>query len=103
MNQNTLELTVEVVTAFVSHNPIAGSELPALILAVHRALARTFEGVGRPIADTAAGRPPAVSVRRSVTPDHLICLEDGKKLKALKRHLRAEHNMDPASYRSKWG
>ena len=91
-------LTTQIVAAYVSNNPVPVGELPSLIRQVHSALVN----VGAP-AEVSAERPqPAVPVKRSVTPDYIICLEDGKKLKMLKRHLKTAFNMTPEEYRERW-
>jgi predicted transcriptional regulator len=91
-------LTTQIVAAYVSNNPVPVGELPSLIRQVHTALVN----VGAP-AEISAERPqPAVPVKRSVTPDYIICLEDGKKLKMLKRHLKTAFNMTPEEYRERW-
>jgi len=93
------ELSVEIVAAFVSHNALNPTDLPKLIADVHAAL----KGLGAaPVAEIAEQLKPAVSVRKSITPDYLICLEDGKKFKSLKRHLRTAFNLSPEEYREKW-
>ena len=97
--QMTLEKTTEIVAAFVSKNPTASADLPALIQAVHRALT----GISAVAPEPEPRKEPAVPVRRSITPDHLVCLEDGKTFKSLKRHLRTKYNMSPEEYRAKWG
>ena len=98
-DEDLLKLVTEIVAAYVSKNPVAASELPALIKNVHATLGgfsgRTPEG-------GTATRPPAVPVKKSVTPDHIICLEDGKKLKMLKRYLRSRYKMSPDEYRARW-
>ena len=92
-------LTANIVSAYVSNNPVAAADIPALINQVHAALMRVSSGQG----DASAEPPkPAVTVKRSITPDHIVCLEDGKKFKSLKRHLRAQYNMTPEQYREKW-
>jgi predicted transcriptional regulator len=95
-----IEMTAEIVAAYVENNTISTTDLPALIQSVHRSLVSVSTG-----AETVevAPKEPAVPVRRSITPDHLICLEDGRKFKSLKRHLRTKYNMSPEDYRSKWG
>jgi predicted transcriptional regulator len=98
-SQIIVEKTSQIVAAFVSNNETSTSELPMLIQAVHRALSGISSGAPEP----EARKEPAVSVRRSVTPDYLICLEDGRKFKSLKRHLRTKYDMSPEDYRSKWG
>ena len=97
---NYIELTAEIVSAYVSNNSVSAGELPALINQVHTALTRVSSGHGE-----APSEPlkPAVSVKRSITPDHIVCLEDGKKFKSLKRHLRTQYNMTPELYRERWG
>lgn len=94
-----IKVTAGLVAAYVSGNTIAASDVPGLIRSVHNALA----GVGG--ADDVAAdasREPAVSVRRSITPDYLICLEDGRKFKSLKRHLRTKYDLSPEQYRARW-
>ncbi len=93
-----LRMTTEVVAAFVRNNTIASSDLPAVIGTVHKTLANLDGGRG----GDAEPQKPAVPVRRSVTPDYIVCLEDGKKLKMLKRHLRTTYDMTPDQYRAKW-
>ena len=97
---NPIELAAEIVTAFVSKNAVPRGELPALIEAVHAAVKRLAEG--GEVAGAVIDPPtPAVSFRKSVTPDYLICLEDGKRFKSLRRHL-ATLGMTPEQYRAKW-
>ena len=96
-----IELTADIVSAYVSHNIVSPSELPNLIHDVYDALiyfrpAESYVEVTEPV-------KPAVSVKKSITPDFLICLEDGKKFKSLKRHLRSQYGMSPDDYREKWG
>lgn len=94
-----LTLTTEIVAAHVSNNTVALGDLPQLINQVYQSLA----GIGK-APPVAAERPqPAVNVKRSVHPDYIICLEDGKKLKMLKRHLKTAYNMTPDEYRERWG
>lgn len=95
-----IELAAEIVSAYVSNNSVPASDLPGLINEVYTALTR----VGTPIIE-APSEPlkPAVSVKKSVHNDYIICLEDGKKFKSLKRHLRTQYNMSPEQYREKWG
>lgn len=92
-----LRMTAEVVSAYVGNNMLPPTDIPDLIKAVHIAL-RGLDAPG----DRAEALKPAVPVRRSVTPDFIVCLEDGKKLKMLKRHLRTTYNMTPEEYRAKW-
>jgi MucR family transcriptional regulator, transcriptional regulator of exopolysaccharide biosynthesis len=95
-----IELTANIVSAYVSNNPVPAADIPTLINQIHSALMRVSAGR----ADVAA-EPlrPAVSIKKSITPDHLVCLEDGKKFKSLRRHLRSQYNMTPEQYREKWG
>jgi predicted transcriptional regulator len=99
-NGNFIELTAGIVSAYVSNNTVAAGDIPSLIAQVHSALARV-SGSG----SEAPSEPlkPAVSVKKSITPEHIVCLEDGKKFKSLKRHLRTQYNMTPEQYREKWG
>lgn len=100
MNDSDLiGLTADIVSAHVSHNNVAAADVPTLIRVVHEALGR----VGQPVVQVAPKPEPAVSVRASIKPDYLVCLEDGKKLKMLKRYLRTNYNMSPEEYRAKWG
>ena len=94
-----LGLTAQIVSAHVSHNPVPAAELPGLIQEVFR----TLSGVGSRPAPEPERPQPAVPVKKSITPGYLICLEDGKKLKMLKRHLMTRYNMTPDQYRAKWG
>ncbi len=96
-----IELTADIVSAYVSNNSVPVSELPALISDVHAALSRVVGGTA-PILPAEAPKP-AIPVKKSITADYLICLEDGKKFKSLKRHLRTQYNMSPEQYREKWG
>lgn len=98
-NQDLLGLTAEIVSAHVGNNPVSISDLPNLIQEVYRTLAN----VGQPPAAPAEKQQPAVPIKKSVTPEFLICLEDGKKLKMLKRHLKTAFNLTPDQYREKWG
>ncbi|ANK81873.1 MAG: transcriptional regulator [Rhizobiales bacterium NRL2] len=97
--QDLMEMTSEIVSAYVGHNVVPADELPNLIRRTFDALDAADKGE-----EAAAVEPqkPAVSVKRSVTPDHLICLEDGKRLKMLKRYLRTNYDMTPEQYRAKW-
>lgn len=95
-----LGLTAEIVSAHVSNNPVSLVDLPNLIQEVYRTLA----SVGAPPAKQEPERPqPAVPIKKSITPEYLICLEDGKRLKMLKRHLQTSYNMTPDQYRERWG
>jgi predicted transcriptional regulator len=93
-----IELTADIVSAHVANNNVASTELPELIRSVFAALSKTNE----PLVETAARPEPAVSVRASVKPDYIVCLEDGAKLKMLKRYLRTNFSMTPEEYRTKW-
>ena len=95
-----IEMTADIVSAYVGNNSVATADLPNLIQSIHRALSGVAAGVE---AVEAAPKEPAVPLKRSITPDYLICLEDGRKFKSLKRHLRTKYNMSPEEYRSKWG
>jgi predicted transcriptional regulator len=97
-----IELATQIVAAYVSRNQVEQSELPKLIADVHRALEKAATEP-RPSSTAAPEAKPAVNVRKSITPDYLICLEDGKKFKSLKRHLRTHFNLTPEQYREKWG
>ena len=94
-----LELTAQIVSAHVGHNEVAPDTLPTLIRSVYATLA----GTQKPSAEVAEKPQPAVPVKKSVFPDFIICLEDGKKLKMLKRHLHTRYQLTPAQYREKWG
>ena len=93
-------LTANIVSAYVSNNAVAATDIPALINQVHAALRRVTTAPSE-----AATEPlkPAIPVKKSITPEYLVCLEDGKKFKSLKRHLRTQYNMTPEQYREKWG
>ena len=95
-----IEMTAEIVASYVENNTVSATDLPSLIQSVHRALSSISTGAE---AVEVAPKEPAVPVRRSITPDYLICLEDGRKFKSLKRHLRTKYNMSPEDYRAKWG
>lgn len=94
-----LELTTEIVAAHVSNNSVAPTDLPQLIDQVYQSLSN----IGKGPAGTAERPKPAVAIKRSIHPDYIVCLEDGKKLKMLKRHLKTSYNMTPESYRERWG
>jgi predicted transcriptional regulator len=97
---NFIELTASIVSAYVSNNSVAAADIPALINQVHAALSGVSGKAGEAPAEPLK---PAVSVKKSITPEHIVCLEDGKKFKSLKRHLRTQYNMTPEQYREKWG
>jgi predicted transcriptional regulator len=98
-NDTYIELTAAIVSAYVSNNIVPASEIPSLINQVHAALSRVSGKSGDAPAEQLK---PAVSVKKSVTAEHIVCLEDGKKFKSLKRHLRTQYNMTPEQYREKW-
>jgi predicted transcriptional regulator len=99
LNEALITLTADIVSAHVSNNSVAVNDLPLLIENVHSALT----GLGNGQSEPEVKQEPAVSVRSSVKPDYIVCLEDGKKLKMLKRHLMTHYNMTPDEYRQKWG
>src|SRR3954453_8014656 len=99
---NYIELAADLVSAFVSNNPVPAAELPALIGNVHAALTKMASGSSQ----QPTGEPkkaPAVPIRKSVQPDYIVCLEDGRRLKSLRRHLRTAFDLTPDQYRAKWG
>jgi len=98
VNETLITLTADIVSAHVSNNSVSVSDLPALIQNVHNAL----NGLGQPVQAPEVKPEPAVSIRASVKPDYVVCLEDGKKLKMLKRHLMTHYQMTPEQYRAKW-
>jgi predicted transcriptional regulator len=98
IQETLVTLTADIVAAHVSNNSVAVSDLPVLIQNVHGALT----GLGTPAAEPEVKQEPAVSIRSSVKPDYIVCLEDGKKLKMLKRHLMTHYQMTPEQYRAKW-
>src|SRR3954449_153094 len=118
---NYIELAADIVSAYVSNNPVPANELSSLIHEVHTALLRVTSAAGVAPAEVpqpgvfppprAAGvapasseaQKPAIAVKKSLNSDYIICLEDGKKFKSLKRHLRTQYNMSPEEYREKWG
>jgi len=95
-----VELTAEIVSAFVSNNPVVATDVPSLIGDVHDALSRASTSKEHGARDELR---PAVPIKKSVTPEFIICLEDGKQFKQLKRHLRTHYNLSPEEYREKWG
>ena len=101
MDAELITLTSQIVSGYVSKNSLQPSDLPSLISSVHQAL--TSLGLPQAPAEAPADLKPAVPIKKSVTADYIVCLEDGKKLKMLKRHLRTSYNMSPGEYRSKWG
>lgn len=99
-NAQILEMTADIVSAYLGNNNVQAAEVPGLISSIHAALAQVSSGAAEPEPEV---KDPAVPVRKSITPDFLICLEDGRKFKSLKRHLRTKYNMSPEEYRAKWG
>lgn len=99
-NETLVELTADIVSAHVANNSVAVSDVAMLISSVHSALAGLGANTQEPT--HAAIQAPAVSIRQSIKPDHLVCLEDGKKMKMLKRYLMTHYQMTPADYRAKW-
>lgn len=99
LQETLLALTADIVAAHVSNNSVGMADLPTLIGNVHAALA----GLGTPVEAPVEEQKPAVSIRASVKPDHVVCLEDGKKFTTLKRHLMTDHGLTPQDYRTKWG
>ena len=97
--RSVLEMSSEIVSAYLRHNTLPAGRVPEFIHSVHKSLSEIDKG-----AVNLDEQPPkpAVPIRRSITPDHVICLEDGKKLKMLKRHLRSTYDMSPDEYRNKW-
>jgi predicted transcriptional regulator len=94
-----IEIVSDIVSAYVAHNPVPVADLPRLIERVHTTLTEIQSGG---TVEAKAELKPAVPVRKSVTDDHIVCLEDGKKFKSLKRHLRTRYDMSPEEYREKW-
>ncbi len=92
-------MVVEIVGAFVSNNSVPSAELPALITSVHKALVGLNNGEDAKLSEPQA---PAVSIKKSIGTDYIVCLEDGRKFKSLKRHLRTKYNLSPEEYRAKW-
>jgi predicted transcriptional regulator len=103
MKAKPLELTVAIVSAFVTKNHIPATELPALIDSIHSSIDQLGNAGAQPAAPVKEELQPAVPIKRSVTDDYIICLEDGMKFKSLKRHLRTAYDMSPEQYRAKWG
>jgi predicted transcriptional regulator len=99
-SENLVVLAADVVAAYVSNNTVAMTDLSSLIAQVHKALVATATGsVEKPV----EAQAPAVSIKKSIHPDYIVCLEDGKKFKSLKRHLRTKYDLSPEDYRAKWG
>ena len=98
---NYIELAADIVSAFVANNSVPATELPALIGSVHDALNKVASGAIQAPAEEP--KAPAVPIKKSVQPDYIVCLDDGKRFKSLKRHLRTTYNMTPDQYRARWG
>lgn len=96
---NFTELTAEIVAAYVANNPVPAGTLPELIATVHQAVS----GLGKPSAPAVEAQTPAVNPKKSVHADYIVCLEDGKRFKSLKRHLMTHYGLSPEEYRVKWG
>lgn len=102
MDDNTelLALTADIAAAYVSNNTVQAADVPSVIQTIYRALAGVGSAAAAPAPEP---QKPAVPIKKSITPDFLVSLEDGKKYKSLKRHLRTQYNMSPEDYRAKWG
>ena len=98
-NADLVELTAGIISAYVSNNTVVASDLPAIIGDVHEALSKASQRIGQTEREELR---PAVALKKSVTPDYIVCLEDGKKFKSLKRHLRTQYGLTPEQYREKW-
>ncbi len=98
--KSVIELTATIVSAYLSHNPTPAADVTSLIGQVHAALTRISAGRAEPLIEPAK---PAVPLKKSMTAEYLVCLEDGKRFKSLKRHLRTQYAMTPEQYREKWG
>jgi predicted transcriptional regulator len=99
-NSELVELTTQIISAYVSNNNVVSGDLPLLIGDVHAALSQASSNLTQAPKEELK---PAVAIRKSLTPEYIVCLEDGKKFKSLKRHLRTHYNMSPEEYREKWG
>jgi predicted transcriptional regulator len=99
-SNNFIELAADIVSAYVSNNSVPASDLPSLISDVHSALLRVTAGT---VVIPVEAPKPAVPTKKSITNEFIVCLEDGRKFKSLKRHLRTQYNMSPDEYREKWG
>lgn len=99
ITEGLVELTADVVSAYVSNNVVAPTDLPVLINDTFDALSKTAAKASQPLTEELN---PAVPIKKSVTPDYIVCLEDGKKFKSLKRHLRTHYDLTPEEYRDKW-
>ena len=96
-----IDMAADIVSAFVSHNSVSATDLPTLLQSVHGAIVKLTGAKAEEPVEQA--KVPAVPIKKSIADDYLICLEDGKKFKSLKRHLRTQYNMSPSEYREKWG
>jgi predicted transcriptional regulator len=99
VHNELLALTADIVSSHFANNTVAPGDVPGVIASVYA----TLSSLGSPVAEPVAKQEPAVSIRASIKPDYIICLEDGKKLKMLKRHLMTRYGMTPDDYRAKWG
>jgi predicted transcriptional regulator len=99
-DNDLIDLSADIVCAYVSHNALSVTDLPSLIADVHAALVALQSGT---VPEVVEELRPAVPVKKSISADYLVCLEDGKKFKSLKRHLRTHYNLSPEEYREKWG
>ena len=99
-SDNFVALAADVVAAYVRNNTVAMTELPSLIAQVHKALVATATGS---VEKSVEAQAPAVPIKKSIHPDYIVCLEDGKQFKSLKRHLRTKYDLSPDDYRAKWG
>ena len=100
---NLVELTADIVAAYVGNNTVPQADLPKLIANIYQSLASAMQAPAEAKPADVVELKPAVPVRKSLTPDYIICLEDGKKFKSLKRHLRTHYDLSPEQYREKWG
>ena len=98
-----IKLAADIVSAYVCNNSIPAHDVANLLVEVHASLTRLTEGTPAPVVGTIDPLRPAVPTKKSITSDYIVCLEDGKKFKSLKRHLRAQYNLSPEAYREKWG
>ncbi|MGO4872041.1 MAG: MucR family transcriptional regulator [Roseiarcus sp.] len=98
--RSAIELMTEIAAAYVSKNSVRSADLPALVSAIHDALQRLLTGA---VPAEPEKLTPAAPIKKSVTPEYIICLEDGRKFRSLKRHLRTAYNLSPEEYRAKWG
>jgi predicted transcriptional regulator len=95
-----IKFTSDIVAAYVSNNPTPISEIPSMIKSIHATLGGL---TGRASAELLTTQKPAVPIKKSISPEHIVCLEDGRKLKMLKRYIRSRYNLSPDAYRAKWG